>query len=137
MKMNPEFKALWVEALRSGKYKQGKGKLRQGDEHDGFSYCCLGVVTDLVRPNDWVRSKENSKFGILNDAFTPSSVFDPPGIEFFDLPADVAATIGFDKTALFDGEWTVEAHLQLKNDGLRPTRHLTFAEIADWIEEHL
>ena len=32
----------WVEALRSGEYKQGGGKLRNGDK-----FCCLGVACDL------------------------------------------------------------------------------------------
>ena len=32
----------WVEALRSGKYKQGKGYLSRGGE-----YCCLGVACDI------------------------------------------------------------------------------------------
>jgi hypothetical protein len=42
--MNPEIKAKWVAALRSGEYKQGRSKLR--DEHD--NYCCLGVLCDLA-----------------------------------------------------------------------------------------
>ena len=33
----------WVEALRSGKYKRGEGKLREGDY-----FCCLGVLTDIA-----------------------------------------------------------------------------------------
>jgi hypothetical protein len=33
----------WVEALRSGKYKQGKAYLRKGDK-----YCCLGVACELA-----------------------------------------------------------------------------------------
>lgn len=37
--MDPQVKALWVEALRSGKYKQGQGFL----EADGCN-CCLGVL---------------------------------------------------------------------------------------------
>ena len=41
-KIQPEFKAKWVESLRSGKYKQGfDGYLYQ--EEIG-SYCCLGVA---------------------------------------------------------------------------------------------
>ena len=32
----------WVEALRSGKYKQGKGYLDEGGE-----YCCLGVACKI------------------------------------------------------------------------------------------
>lgn len=39
---NIEHIRLWVDALRSGKYKQGSGYLRQGDK-----YCCLGVVCEL------------------------------------------------------------------------------------------
>jgi hypothetical protein len=32
----------WVEALRSGRYEQGAGKLRYND-----SFCCLGVACHL------------------------------------------------------------------------------------------
>lgn len=46
--MTPEFKALWIEALRSGKYKQGRGALRRGD-----TFCCLGVACDLIDPDAW------------------------------------------------------------------------------------
>jgi hypothetical protein len=41
-KMNPEVKARWVAALRSGEYKQGKGALRLNNK-----FCCLGVLCDL------------------------------------------------------------------------------------------
>lgn len=34
---------LWVEALRSGKYEQGRGRLRRLD-----NYCCLGVLADVA-----------------------------------------------------------------------------------------
>lgn len=38
----------WVKALRSGKYKQGKGKLEYIG-HDGHSsYCCLGVLCTIM-----------------------------------------------------------------------------------------
>jgi hypothetical protein len=43
-RMNAKIKALWVKALRSGKYKQTRFCLR--DEVDD-SYCCLGVLCDL------------------------------------------------------------------------------------------
>lgn len=47
--MNPEIKAKWVAALRSGAYQQATGVLR--DEKGG--YCCLGVLCDLVEPSKW------------------------------------------------------------------------------------
>jgi hypothetical protein len=34
----------WVDALRSGDYKQGKHYLRSGDD----SFCCLGVLCDIM-----------------------------------------------------------------------------------------
>jgi hypothetical protein len=47
--MNQEIKARWVEALRSGKYKQGKGTLRTLNNQ----YCCLGVLCDISGLSDW------------------------------------------------------------------------------------
>ena len=38
------FQQKWVDALRSGKYKQGKNALRT--ENDEF--CCLGVLEDVM-----------------------------------------------------------------------------------------
>jgi hypothetical protein len=40
--MKPEIKKLWVDALRSGEYKQGQNALRINDH-----FCCLGVLCDL------------------------------------------------------------------------------------------
>ena len=40
--MKPEIKKLWVDALRSGTYKQGFGRLKTDQ-----GYCCLGVLTQL------------------------------------------------------------------------------------------
>jgi hypothetical protein len=34
----------WVDALRSGKYKQGKGYLHSKDD----TFCCLGVLCDVA-----------------------------------------------------------------------------------------
>lgn len=39
-----EVQDLWIEALSSGKYIQGKGVL--GNHHNGF--CCLGVLCQLA-----------------------------------------------------------------------------------------
>ena len=47
--MNPEIKKQWVDALRSGKYKQYKGALRGINKNGDTSYCCLGVLCELHR----------------------------------------------------------------------------------------
>lgn len=40
--MNQEVKKLWVEAARSGQYKQGMGQLREGN-----CFCIMGVLCDV------------------------------------------------------------------------------------------
>jgi len=52
-----ELKKRWVEALRSGRYRQTTCQLRFTDiespePDDG--YCCLGVLADLIDPRGWV-----------------------------------------------------------------------------------
>ena len=39
-----DFAKLWVAELRSGKWKQATGQLRDGD-----NFCCLGVACELYR----------------------------------------------------------------------------------------
>lgn len=39
----------WIKALRSGKYKQGKGVLCS----ERGNYCCLGVYADVNIEGDW------------------------------------------------------------------------------------
>lgn len=38
--MTPELKARWIEALRSGEYRQARNAMNRDNE----SYCCLGVL---------------------------------------------------------------------------------------------
>lgn len=45
--MNRTVKKKWVQALKSGKYKQGRGHLKQVDQNKNEYYCCLGVLCDL------------------------------------------------------------------------------------------
>jgi hypothetical protein len=55
--MNREIADKWAAALRSGKYRQGVGQLRQvsytDDNYNTFSYCCLGVLCDLHDSEKW------------------------------------------------------------------------------------
>ncbi len=43
MSMNPEIKAEWTKALRSGEYAQCRKTLFNGE-----GYCCLGVLVDVL-----------------------------------------------------------------------------------------
>ena len=44
MAMDPELKAKWVAALRSGEYKQGQGLLNNNER-----MCCLGVLCEVMQ----------------------------------------------------------------------------------------
>lgn len=48
MPMNPEIKAKWVAALRSGEYKQTTGVLTEVNDDGTTSHCCLGVLCELA-----------------------------------------------------------------------------------------
>jgi hypothetical protein len=48
-------KAKWLEALRTGKYQQGHGRLKSGE-----GYCCLGVLQMCL--TDKVEIHQDSKF---------------------------------------------------------------------------
>ncbi len=117
-KLPPEFKKKWLEELRSGKYSQATGVLR-----DANGYCCLGVACKAVGIND------NALIG--NKIIPDSNIFDAiPQIlrrfyyddirhtspissysVAFEMPAGILATM---------------------NDEGK-----SFSEIADYIEENL
>lgn len=65
--MNGDYKRLWIEALRSGEYKQGQRTLRRNGR-----YCCLGVLCEVAREavgGDWEIHGDT-----IADTFTVSDV---------------------------------------------------------------
>ena len=56
---NPELKAKWIAALRSGEYSQGRGKLKRNNTELQPSFCCLGVLCDIVKPDGWEGLRHN------------------------------------------------------------------------------
>ena len=113
--MDVEAKQNWVEALRSGKYKQGDGCLR--DRSDRF--CCLGVLCDILKKEgeEWRPDPENTA-----SQFEFSSVGQLPVVSF--PPENLIDRVGLEKDQ--------PQELADMNDS-----GASFEEIADWIEEHL
>lgn len=117
-KLPVEFKKKWVSALKSGKYKQGSGYLRNVNDE----FCCLGVACDLVGV-EWGRvSKYNDAYCI-----SLSGNYRMPCRE--DLPNDIFKVLWQDYSD-FDGQ--VMAKLASMNDTYWP-----FENIANWIEDNL
>lgn len=75
--MDQNIKKQWVEALRSGKYEQGKDWL----QHQG-KFCCLGVLCDLhakATNNDWSQHV-NVGYYLDQTEFLPEEVVDWAGL---------------------------------------------------------
>ena len=73
----------WVDALRSGDYKQGQGQLCQSCDDGSVSYCCLGVYKKVVdnSTDKYLKSNKGnvgakSAYNTLNDMFGPVFVTD-------------------------------------------------------------
>lgn len=108
-KLPPVFKKKWLEALRSGKYKQGAKRLKViSPEHD-ISYCCLGLACIVMghRP------------ATISTCITGNSYPKVPN------------AIRFDKS-----KETVNKLTEM-NDGMWSTRKRSFKQIANWIEKNL
>lgn len=67
----------WLDALRSGKYKQGVGQLRTGNR-----FCCLGVACEVYRTT----RKDGSKWDETGEYFKASKCYLPGVVqEYFGL----------------------------------------------------
>jgi hypothetical protein len=75
--MNPEVKKLWVDALRSGEYKQCTGILAKEDG----SRCVLGVLLAVAAKNNVPCNFSQTEDGYL----IPQSVADWAGLDFKDV----------------------------------------------------
>lgn len=116
--MDNRVKRLWIKALQSGKYEQGRNWLRDGNE-----YCCLGVLCDL-----WSKEKGVSWDEPLGTQYSFLEVQDY-------LPVEVMRWAGLSSNnpevnpEVKDYEY---ASLADMNDTFA-----SFSEIAEVIEERL
>lgn len=118
--MDPEVKAQWVEALRSGKYRQGNSVLARYDHRQKrYNYCCLGVLCNLDT-NVQRRRDPGTKIAVYYDTVEPHLA---SGYDCY-LPDTMRERVGLTHQTMID--------LAVMNDG-----DMSFSEIADWIEREL
>lgn len=117
--LKEEWKKKWLEALRSGKYKQGKGVL----QNDKGEFCCLGVLCDLM-PEE-VGKWATSCFG---DAVFVKERPDANIVSVSLLPCNVRALVFDGVNGLKGGSLS---SLMDMND-----RGVPFKVIADYIEKN-
>lgn len=115
--MKKEVMELWVAALRSGKYEQGREFLRSLDN----KFCCLGVLCDVLKEpaaKSLIKSMACYAYGHTgNTGVLPFEVMNVSGM------GDSTGTIKFKKgrVSLVD-----------LNDG----RRRSFKQIATYIERN-
>ncbi len=109
--MKPAIAKKWIEALRSGKYKQTKGTLK-----DETGFCCLGVLCDLHVKNEWGGLFEDRSFGRSTS-----------------LPPEIIEWAGM-RTPI--GDFSGTRDLTQCNDGDEGKR-LSFKQIANIIEHNV
>lgn len=116
--MNPEVKQMWLDALRSGEYKQGRGELRTADDE----FCCLGVLCDIhskvTHDIEWGEDELGFFAYDGSEGTLPLSV-----IEWAELPSENPIVKVEAIAAYNDGDSDMEPH--------------SFEQIADLIEGNL
>lgn len=115
--MNQEIKQKWIDALRSGEYQQGRGRLCGSG-----AFCCLGVLCDLHAQetgNDWIEELYGSDARFYLG-------------QTLSLPYEVTDWANFDSFVYVDYNNKSDS-LPYLNDKIK----LSFTQIADIIEEQL
>ncbi len=128
--MNESVKMRWVQALRSGDFKQTTGVLQRlqnmsyGDQKRPAGHCCLGVLCEIA-VQDGVISKYASDVVALTQFGNENKV----------LPGAVMQWAGLDSSdpRIEAGEPWGNHSLSHFNDSAK----LDFNQIAHLIEEHL
>lgn len=110
VRLPKRFKAKWLEALRSGKFKQGKHKIHDREKD---LYCCIGVACRLEHPR-----KDFGPGGLISTSDTKNKV-----------PEILKGLINKDKEAYNP----IVDKLTLMND----EGGKSFVQIANWIEKNL
>lgn len=106
--MNKPHVQQWISALRSGTFKQGRGKLRAGNR-----YCCLGVVC--------------FKAGMKAKRIPATNTF-KYGVSSSILPKTAQRWLGVKDADPLVGDMSCTF--------LNDTQRLTFKQIAARIEKH-
>jgi len=108
-----EHRQQWVDALRSGRYEQAKGKLRDGDK-----FCCLGVACDISGLGEW--DMQSLYITFIGEGHC---------IDNKRLPVAIQDWLGVESDSVFVNTKNGVASLARLND-----KGITFVEIADIIE---
>lgn len=106
----------WLDALRSGDYKQGKGRLCVVLPDEEPCFCTLGVAADLFVPKEHQHDNHGVRYFEGGSAGLSREVADKIGLQSI-----LGAAAGHQLPAIFE---------------LNDTDHWSFTQIADHLEHH-
>lgn len=151
--MNPIVKTKWLQALRSGKFRQATAALSQrplmGDRDPTPSFCCLGVLCEIYREETGDGEWRNSDLTVLtvldirfhvNSTNTHATQYLPTKVMgWAGLPEKYGANV--DVTGIGDRDYSADEPSE--NGGFEQSlaalndTGFTFEQIADVIERQL
>lgn len=136
--MKSDIKQKWIDALRSGKYRQALGSLKEGSN----KYCCLGVLCDIyineTKAAQWNHNNRVEWGNIERSGqLLPDTIAEWAGIENPMSTPTVSVYIKDNvRKAYYRAKYGIsdrfEPHLANIND-----LGTSFSEIADIIEKEL
>lgn len=136
--MNPIVKQRWIDALRSGEFRQTTARLQRIDPERGPGFCCLGVLCELYRRDTGQGRWEPYDDGMGYPKGEVQQFVDAEEHEETSIPTRaVADWAGLDDPnpyhfMLFRGKHDTYSALTSANDNDE-----TFETIAQMIEEQL
>lgn len=128
--MKTDVKTKWLDALRSGEYKQGKNVL-----HDEATdtFCCLGVLCDLAVKEGVVTSEHYEHVNRMVTSYDAEGAFTV-------LPIKVAEWAGLEDSDDMRRAVNPKVYVSSEPDGSVAYLNdlgYTFEQIADLIEKSL
>lgn len=96
--MKKEIMKKWIKALRSGKYKQGQGTLKQYNRKGEAQHCCLGVLCELYNQEMKKNKKKTLPEKICNNNYDFDNGYTRFGNKTDDLPKEVMKWSGINNS---------------------------------------
>lgn len=112
----------WVKALRSGKYKQGRGRLNTAN-----NFCCLGVLCDISKVGEWKAIPRKEEEYVKGAKYYSTNE-----LRYGQLPGDVMKLAGMQSGTGGINFPKGELRLTTLND----IRKRSFKQIAAFIERN-
>lgn len=135
--MNPDVRARWLAALRSGDYRQTRARLCVIEEDARPSHCCLGVLCELAVADGVITYRDDGPIHCVRiraygtpglESLLPDPVVRWAGLELRDPLVTVTDVDVLEDT---NGPGNQRSLATLNDHGL------SFAVIADLVEEQL